>query len=434
MAGSLSSNKPLPEPKTRLRRSAKVGFRGRIARVYSADARDDKVVFAGPAQRRARGSGGAGAGLRLLRARADLDAELVRRRGRRARRSVRPGPRPRLHPARALAAVRGGLARGLHHRRRRPVTARDRGDGRHHGLGRARLVPVEEARPLRRPRRRATTSRAPGGSTARSTCRGRRRGRATAAAVEAAVLAANPALEPGRRDRDLSRRPDRGGAGLPHARARAARLRARTSPTTPAGSGRRRRCRRSGSARPQRSRRAARRFRSRVGARPSMAARPRPISAMPARWRGSQHLAEHCDAEEDRRDRDEEGDEQQVRGAHPREQAEVDDVGERGGERGEPDQRGDDGPAGRRQRPGAVDREGERHEDEARGRHLAGGARQRRHAEAGQPPAVDAGERVGERGAEAGELGEPVRAEPGGAEHRRDPAEADQHASEARRA
>ena len=85
----------------------------------------------------------------------------------------------------------------------RPPTARDPsrretgGDGRHHGLGRARLVPVEQARALHRPFGRPTISRA-----ARQAFDGARpaarapTGATTAAAVEAAFLAANPVLAP----------------------------------------------------------------------------------------------------------------------------------------------------------------------------------------------------------------------------------------------
>ena len=91
----------------------------------------------------------------------------------------------------------------------RPLAPRDRRHGRHHGLGRPRLVPVEEARPLRRPARRATTSRSPAASTARSTCRARTTGAPPPPRSRRRSSRPNPALGARRRDRDLPRRPDR---------------------------------------------------------------------------------------------------------------------------------------------------------------------------------------------------------------------------------
>ena len=158
-------------------------------------------------------------------ARADLDAELVRRRGRRSRRSVRPGPRPRLHPTRALAAVRGGLARGL-----RPPTPPTR-----HGA-RPRRWPTSWARAGSRGTSGRSTAAAPASPPRDYFARARRvYGALDLPRPEARARhrrggggggpRGEPGAQPGRRDRDLSRQPDRGGAGLPHARARAARLR-----------------------------------------------------------------------------------------------------------------------------------------------------------------------------------------------------------------
>ena len=122
------------------------------------------------------------------------------------------------------------------------------------------------------------------------------------------------------------------------------------------------------------------------------------MPAMPRKVLRLEMLAEEQGAEEDGAHRHQEGDEQEVDGAGGRQQAVVDDVGERARDGGEAEERAPDAEGRHGEGPGPVDEQRERHQDDGRRGELSGGGDHRRQAGAAEAPAIDAGEGVEHRG------------------------------------
>ena len=117
-------------------------------------------------------------------------------------------------------------------------------------------------------------------------------------------------------------------------------------------------------------------------------------------------LAEDEGAQEERDRGHQERDEQQVGRAGGGEDAEVDEIGERGADEREAGDRRPRAQTGHRQRPRPVQEEGRGKHEDRRGGDLGGGRHHRRRA--GEAPAEDPREGVGHGGGEDGELGDDV--------------------------